>query len=301
MSQVLYSTVIYPCDDFDRFIKDYLESVFNQTNQNFDLLLVLDNVEIQKVEKYIDKYNQIDKNVFIRNFKEEFTPIKLRKKQIDLAYEMNFDTLILSDFDENVALNRVEEIIKNINGYAFAFNDFYVVDHDLKKISETSFFKTREIPKEVTSYKDILEFNFIGLGSVALNLKAFDYNNLEFPKEIKALDWYVATKVLLSGSKGIALYNTYANYRQHESSFVGFNFKLNSEKLEQGIAVKLAHYSNLTSHNEAFKELYNEMIELKKYLQDNGIDEYIELVNTKFDTSKFCWWENIKTKKELGI
>ncbi|WP_066164089.1 glycosyltransferase [Aliarcobacter cryaerophilus] len=301
MSKTLYSTVIYPCDDFDRFIKDYLESVFKQTIQDFDLLLVLDNVEVEKVEEYLSEYNNIDKKVFIRNFKEGFSPIELRKKQIDLAYELEFDTLILSDFDENVAHNRVEEVIKNIDGYAFAFNDFYVVDQDLKKISETSFFQTRKIPNEVTTYKDILEFNFIGLGSIALNLKEFDYKILEFPKEIKALDWYIATRVLLSGVKGISLHNTYANYRQHESSFVGFDFKLNKEKLEQGIAVKLAHYNSLISCSDVFKDLYNEMMELKTYLQDNVIDKYIELVNTKFDTSKFCWWENIKTKKELGI
>lgn len=301
MNKTLYSTVIYPCDNFDRFIKDYLASVFNQTGQDFDLLLILDNVEIGKVEKYLNEYNKIDKKLFIRNFKKDYTPIELRKKQIEIAYELKFDTLILSDFDENVALNRVEEIVKNINGYAFAFNDFYVVDQDLKKISETSFFQTRKIPKEVTSYKDILEFNFIGLGSIALNLKEFNYSNLEFPKEIKALDWYIATKVLLNGGKGISLHNTYANYRQHESSFVGFDFRLNKKKLEQGITVKLAHYNSLRDYNRIFKDLYNEMTELKKYFQKYGIDEYIELVNTKFDTSKFCWWENIKTKKELGI
>ncbi|MCT7495767.1 hypothetical protein N5S93_09070 [Aliarcobacter cryaerophilus] len=301
MNKTLYSTVIYPCDNFDRFIKDYLASVFNQTGQDFDLLLILDNVESGKVEKYLNEYNKIDKKLFIRNFKKDYTPIELRKKQIEIAYELKFDTLILSDFDENVALNRVEEIVKNINGYAFAFNDFYVVDQDLKKISETSFFQTRKIPKEVTSYKDILEFNFIGLGSIALNLKEFNYSNLEFPKEIKALDWYIATKVLLNGGKGISLHNTYANYRQHESSFVGFDFRLNKKKLEQGITVKLAHYNSLRDYNRIFKDLYNEMTELKKYFQKYGIDEYIELVNTKFDTSKFCWWENIKTKKELGI
>lgn len=301
MSKNLYSTVIYPCVNFDRFIKDYLVSVFNQTRQDFDLLLILDNVEIGKVENYINEYNKIDKKIIIKNFKEGFSPIELRKKQIELAYELQIDTLIFSDFDENVAHNRVEEIVKNINGYAFAFNDFYIVDQDLKKTSETSFFQTRKVPKEVTSYKDILEFNFIGLGSIALNLKEFNYINLEFPKDIKALDWYIATRVLLSGSKGISLHNTYANYRQHESSFVGFDFKLNKEKLEQGISIKLSHYNSLIDCNSIFKDLYDEMIELKKYFEIYGIDEYIKLVNTKFDTSKFCWWENIKTKKELGI
>lgn len=300
MMRVSYSTVVYPCDDFDLFIKDYLTSVFNQTNQDFDLLLILDNVEPEKVETYLSKYNAGGKDVFIRKFKE-LTPIELRKKQIDLAYELNFDILVLSDFDENVALNRVEEIMKNINGYAFAFNDFYIVDHNLKKIGKASFFTTRDIPKEVVSYKDILEFNFVGLGSMALNLKQFDYSNLKFPKEIKALDWYIATMVLLSGFKGVALYNTYANYRQHKNSFVGFDFKLNEEKLYKGMDVKLAHYCALIECNEIFEHLYYDMVELKRHIQDIGINEYINFVNTKFDISKFCWWENIKTKRELGI
>ncbi|WP_122863686.1 hypothetical protein [Campylobacter showae] len=300
MNRILYSTVVYPCDDFDLFIKDYLASVFNQTNQTFDLLLILDNVEPEKVETYLSEYNTGGKDVFIRKFREH-TPIELRKKQIDLAYELNFDILVLSDFDENVAINRVEEIVKNINGYAFAFNDFYVVDHNLKKASKASFFATRDIPKEVVSYKDILEFNFIGLGSIALNLNRFNYSNLKFPKEIKALDWYIATMVLLSGCKGVALYNTYANYRQHKNSFVGFDFKLNEEKLYKGIDVKLAHYYALIGYHEKFANLYYDMVELKRYIQNIGISEYINLVNTKFDTSKFCWWENIKTKRELGI
>jgi hypothetical protein len=300
MNRILYSTVVYPCDDFDLFIKDYLTSVFNQTYQAFDLLLILDNVEPEKVETYLSKYNIGGKDVIIRKFKEH-TPIELRKKQIDLACELNFDILILSDFDENVAFNRVEEIMKNINGYAFAFNDFYIVDQNLKKTSKASFFATRDIPKEVVSYRDILEFNFIGLGSIALNLNRFNYSNLKFPEEIKALDWYIATMVLLSGCKGVALYNTYANYRQHKNSFVGFDFKLNEEKLYKGIDVKLAHYYALIGYHEIFANLYYDMVELKRYIQNIGTSEYINLVNTKFDTSKFCWWENIKTKRELGI
>ena len=300
MNRILYSTVVYPCDDFDLFIKDYLTSVFNQTYQAFDLLLILDNVEPEKVETYLSEYNTGGKDVIIRKFKE-LTPIELRKKQIDLAYELNFDILVLSDFDENVAFNRVEEIMKNINGYAFAFNDFYIVDQNLNRISETSFFKTREIPEEVVTYKDILEFNFIGLGSMALNLNQFDYGSLNFSEEVKALDWYIATVVLLSGCRGVSLYNTYANYRQHSNSFIGFNFRLDEEKLYRGIAVKLAHYYALIEYNEVFVSLYNDIVELKKYIKDIGVNEYISLVNKKFDTNRFCWWENIKTKKELKI
>lgn len=298
MNKILYSAVIYQSDNFDIFMKDYLVSVFNQTDQNFDLLLVLDDLIVEVIKEYIVRYNKNKKNnIFIQNFKD-YTPIELRKKQIDLAYSFGYDILILSDFDENVAYNRVEEVSKYIYEYAFAFNDFYIVDQNLNRLAEKSFFTTREIPK-VVSYKDILKFNFIGLGSLALNLKFFDYKKIKFPKEIIAFDWYLVTMVLMSGSSGIALYDTYANYRQHNNSLVGFDFKLDKKKLNQGIAVKLAHYGILMKYNNIFSDLYDDMIELKEYIKNCGADAYINFINTNFDTNKFCWWENIKTKRDL--
>ena len=301
MSKTIYGTVIYHCKQFDLFMNDYLESVFNQTYSDFDLLLVLDDIEVSKVKKYVDKYNTMDKKVHIQSFTQQLTPIELRKKLIDIAYEMNADILIFSDFDETVASNRVEEVVGNINDYAFAFNDFYIVDKNLKKLSEKSFFSTRKIPQELTQYTDILSFNFIGLGSLAINLKKFDYDKLEFPKDVQALDWYIASKVLISDCKGITLYNTYANYRQHEDSFVGFNFQLDKKKLRQGLNVKLIHYGYLKKYNEVFENLYNEILELKQYIQSAGEEKYIQMVNSKYDTSKFCWWENIKIKKEVEL
>ncbi|WP_158335644.1 hypothetical protein, partial [Campylobacter concisus] len=146
MNKILYSAVIYQSDNFDIFMKDYLVSVFNQTDQNFDLLLVLDELIVEVIKEYIVRYNKNKKNIFIHNFKD-YTPIELRKKQIDLAYSFGYDVLILSDFDENVAYNRVEEVSKYISEYAFAFNDFYIVDQNLNRLAEKSFFTTRKIPK----------------------------------------------------------------------------------------------------------------------------------------------------------
>ena len=71
------------------------------------------------------------------------------------------------------------------------------------------------------------------------------------------------------------------------------------KKLNQGIAAKLAHYRRLKKYNNIFSDLYDDMIELKEYIQNCGADAYINFINTNFDTNKFCWWENIKTKRDL--
>ena len=67
MNKILYSAVIYQSDNFDIFMKDYLVSVFNQTDQNFDLLLVLDDLIVEVIKEYIVRYNKNKKNIIYIN------------------------------------------------------------------------------------------------------------------------------------------------------------------------------------------------------------------------------------------
>lgn len=300
MNKVLYSTVIYPCENFDTFIKDYLDSVFNQTNQNFDLLIVLDSLEKEVIEKYINKYNKVNKNILLKSIYNK-TPIELREELIKISYKEDVDILIFSDFDETFAADRVEKIIQNIAEYSFVFNNFIVTDNDLNVLDVKSFYQNRNIKKELLNIEDILYFNYVGFGNLAINLKAFDYMSIKFPKNIIAMDWFLASFVLINGGRGLYIEDTFVYYRQHSDSLVGINFKLNKQKLEQGLMVKKLHYQSLILEDNIFKSCYSEILELEKYLQNNGIDKYIKFVNTNFDTSKFCWWENIKTIKELEL
>jgi len=297
--KVIYATVMYECNCFDTFINDYLRSVFEQTVQDFELLIIIDSADKSKIDNNIQKLNINNKTIHIKKYLEALSPIQLRKKLIDISYSLNADILIFSDFDENVASNRVEEIVNNMSNYDFTFNDFYIVDNKLKRLEANSFFHNRDIPAEVTDWHYIQSFNYVGFGSLAINLKSYDYQNLIFPDSIKALDWFIATVVLVNGGNGVKLINTYANYRQHENSFVGFDFNLDEVKLMQGIDVKLSHYDYFKVYKEDFHTLYDNMIELKKYIDENGTEEYIQKINSKFDTNNFCWWENIKTLKEV--
>lgn len=299
IKKLVYATVIYECKEFDVFIKDYLTSVFCQTDQSFELLLILDDVSESVVRKRLKEYKGENKAVHVyKNVKHE-TPIQLRKRLIDKAYSLGADVLVFSDFDETVANNRVEEVRKYIGNYEFVFNDFYIVDDKLNKIQEESFFNSRKIPDEIDNWQDIKYFNFIGFGSLAINLKLYDYNEMIIPDNVFALDWYVATRVLLDGGKGYKLSTTYANYRQHNDSYVGFNFLLTENKLNQGLEVKRNHYLALSKIDSGFLEPYMAIIDLREYIALIGSDMYINAVNSKFDTEKFCWWENIKLKNEL--
>ena len=297
--KIIYSTVIYDCKKFDIFLEDYLESVFGQTDEKFELLILIDNADEEKVKTRIDELNYRDIAVHVFSKNEPKTPIQLRKDLIDLAYQLDADILVFSDFDENVAKNRIKEIRDHINAFDFVFNDFYIVDSNLNRVDDQSFFFRRNIPKEVRDWHDVKSYNFIGLGSLAVNLKNYDYGSIDIPDNILALDWFLATRVLVDGGKGLGLATTYANYRQHDDSFVGFDFGLNEEKLTQGLKVKEDHYKCFKEYNQEFYDLYEGILDLKLYIDEIGKDCYIKMVNSKFDTSKFCWWENIKLRKEI--
>ena len=299
MNKIIYATVIYRCDNFDVFIDDYLNSVFNQTNQNFDLLIISDGVDIAKIKSRVGSHNFNQKNIhYDINFKNH-SPLKLRERIIEIAYNLDANYLIFSDFDENVAPNRVEEIIKNIHSYEFVFNDFFIVNNELKPLREKSFFQMRSIPDEIVDWNEVKSFNFIGFGSLAINLALYDYRKLLCPENIKALDWFIVTKVLLEGGKGKKVNRTFANYRQHNNSFVGFDFYLNQERLLQGIEVKENHYRYFSKYNKKYQDFYSGILDLKKYINRIGKDEYIRIVNSKFNTENFFWWENIKLIDEI--
>ncbi|BBN80417.1 hypothetical protein PA25_04020 [Pseudoalteromonas sp. A25] len=291
--------MVYSCSNFEFFINDYLESVFSQTVQSFDLLIVIDNADEEKVLSALSRYEKASINVHVVNTEGKFSPIQLRKEVILKAYGLQANTLIFSDFDETVAENRVEEIINNITDFDFVFNDFYLTDSMLNRLSQESFFSKRPVPDIVDNFDSVKLCNFVGLGSVALNLSRYRFDELEFPETIVALDWFIVTKVLLDGGIGKKLTTTYANYRQHVDSLVGFDFRLDKNKLKQGIRVKKSHYMAFRDECEIYNELYNELHSLEQYIAEKGEEQYIDNINKQFDASLFCWWENIKLLPEI--
>ena len=263
LDKIIYATVVYECNSFDTFAHDYLESVFKQTDQNFELLILSDDVDLANIKGVVDQFNLNKKKIHYEKSTRRLTPIQLRKELVDISYKLGADVLIFSDFDESVANNRVEEILSNIGNYDFVFNDFFVVDKQLNKIEGDSFFETRNIPNHLLDWREIKLFNYVGLGSMAINLSSYDYKSMVIPDYIIAVDWFIATKELVDGGAGMKLTSTFANYRQHDSSFVGFEFSLNRERLAQGLKVKEGHYKYFKKYDREFNLLYSEILELR--------------------------------------
>ena len=98
LNKIIYATVVYECKNFDIFAHDYLESVFKQTDQNFELLILSDGVDIANIKEIVDQFNVNRKIIHYEKNTRRLTPIQLRKELIDISYKLGGDILIFSDF-----------------------------------------------------------------------------------------------------------------------------------------------------------------------------------------------------------
>lgn len=302
MNKILWATVIYPTPMFDIFLEDHLESIGNQTYKNFDLLLFLDEIPQEYIQKKLNILQE-KTNIHIICLNQEesiLNPTQIRQKIIFYAHQNQYDLLIFSDFDETMDSNRAEETINQIGHFDFSFSSFYITDSKLNKLDSIDFQKKCKTPKDIYDISPIIDKNFIGLGNLAIKVKNSLFASLYYTDLTAccAFDWFLATFMLLHGLKGTRIEHTFVNYRQYQNSYTGIFKPLDVQKLHLGVKVKKTHYQLLKKNNAVFESKFQEILALEEYLLQNQ-DKYIKIINTYFDPTLLCWWENIKTLEEI--
>lgn len=293
---IVFGTVYY--SKAKKYARHFLSSLEGQTTNNFTLLVINDSS---------DKTEEIFEN---RRFKFFIKTVEAQRRGsaavlrgilIREAYRLKADILILGDMDDCFSPNRVEESARLINSYDFLYNNIILMDRHGKIISNNTFAK--KALWEVNNHKDILNKNMIGLSSLCLNLRKLNLRNIRIPDGIIAVDWWLVTRLLLSGKKGIFLKNAFTYYRQHEDNFIGAGSVLNDGLLKKGLESKIRHYRYFSRLGyKDYSERLNQMRRLRRSLGDPfQRKEYISLVNRKFSKERPVWWENILTLEEAGM
>ena len=301
--KIIYGTVIYETRFLNRYLEEFLQSVKNQTYQDFLLLLINDDVSPSRLVDLIDALH-INLELDIVNTNGALSPARLRERLVQEAYKRDGDLLLFADFDDTVTENRVQEVVRQIGDFSFSYQDFYIVDSGNTIISDRSFYKTRDIPETLDTVMPLMNSNFLGLGGLTLNLRKLDFANIHIPDDILAVDWFLPTRILLDGGKGREIKGAYSFYRQHSDSFIGIKFKLTDGNFFQGVKVKKAHYNYFATRKnreqKKYRKLFEDICNLEEHLTDKSKRyAYIDCINTQFTTERFTWWENIKTLKEM--
>lgn len=284
----------------EKYLKEQIESVLNQTYKNIRLVISDDcskdgTINILKQyenDKRIEVHYHEKNQGYIKNFEY-------------LLKQVKNNIYMLSDQDDVWMPEKIrktyEKLIKNDADMVFA--DLEVVDENLKTIYP-SFNKfmllDRKINKYINSYKLNYLYNCI-TGCTLMSKSKWIKDILPIPTDSKYLihDHWIGIIVSLNG-KIVYMPEKYIKYRQHGNNQVGTEkISHGFKKLEQVrklfINVKLGVFGTYVKHNEKFpSELqklnrealeYFKMLEKKKNFNFKGWKTFYKLY--KNETTKY--------------
>lgn len=281
--KIAFGTVVY--EYAYKYYEEFSNSINNQTSNNFDVLLLNDDLN---KEKYNELAKCINNKVINLESKDDSTIPELRIELIKKAKEMSYDLLILGDFDDVFSNDRIEKVkLKYNTEYSFYYNDLYYLN------TNNSFFCT--LPNFTISVNPILESNFLGLSNTSLNLNNINFDILENLKNRQTLtfDWMIFSLLLLKGHKGEYVKNCRTYYRLHEANTAG-DADTSLEMLKKEIDIKLDHYSKLTDKNLVYSELYDFYTKFKK-----ASFERADILSKYASMNNHYWWGRFNKKSIL--
>jgi len=276
------------------FLDEYFTSIDSQTEKNFDLLILKD--------QYKDKIPDCRINNIIINVEKKETPAQIRQLGIQYAIENNYRNLIFTDTDDYYSENYVENLIAGLENSDFTYSNIVPVDNKGCVIKSNIV-----IPDYAKQYKDIINYNYIGLGCSAVKTQIV--KGVDIPRDIIAVDWYLYTTLLLNGFAGEKICDAFVNYRQHVNNIVGGLKQLDRKRLFNGIDIKEKHYFYIYNYCLESKNIsvakeydfkYQEILKLNTRVKEKTfLEKYINIVNMNMVEIYKGWWSEIITLEEF--
>ena len=280
----------------EKYLKQQIESILNQTYKNIHLI-ISDDCSTDQTRKILKRYERREN-------------VTIYYQEQNLGYIRNFEFLLkkvsnelymLSDQDDVWEKEKIEKSVAKLEkeNLDLVFGDLEFVDENLKTIykSFNKYMKIdRKIKKYIGDYRLQYLYNCI-TGCTILSKKEFIDKILPLPKKSKYMvhDYWIGLVVALNGKLG-CLEETYIKYRQHGNNQIGIvkqSYKY--KKLEQVrnlfLDVKIGIFSSYVENEQVFPDNlkeqnkkaleYFKMLKNKKYFNFRGWKIFYKLYNTE--------------------
>lgn len=130
--------VIIPIYNVEKYLKGAIESVLQQTYQNFELVLI-DDASTDNSYKIAKSYEHLDKVTLLKNDINKGC-YYTRNKGLEIFSKGEFDYWTIHDSDDISDINRFEKIIKHLSKNPKVIGcktTFMRMDYDTKKVTYT--------------------------------------------------------------------------------------------------------------------------------------------------------------------
>lgn len=260
-----------------KYLDDFFISLKNQTMQNFDVILVNDDIDDKEFSTFLKKYIHFfgSRIKVIKAHSNIFQPYLLRIQLLKAVKEFGYDFLVLCDCDDKCAFNRIEMSQVNCETERWFFYN------ELLNFDDQNLMPP--LPLITEDILQLIEYNYLGLTNTMLVMRHISYEFIKSLKEgnTKVFDWYLYSRILLAGGTGEKIENTYTYYRIHQENIAGVARGMLSDIMREK-QIKQKHYSLLRKYNPIFEKLLN------KYENLILDDSYTK------QKGSFYWWGILK-------
>jgi len=267
-----------------RYFNDFIYSVNNQTEQNFTLVVVLDNI----LEDSLENLDVIS-HVLIKP--KNITPALNRQHLINYIVNNNFDYCIFADGDDILDVNYIQSVKSSLIENKVVFTDLNLILNDNNRYIISDYYQNL-VPSDV-DLKFLKDKNCLGFSNSGFRTDLIN-ENIQIPLDMVAVDWYFYSKLMIT-------YNVTAkfipksliNYRIHEENLAGYN-NLNEELIRKTIEIKLNFYNAMSKINHRYLNFHVKYSKLAELINDE--DYFLKLsdrVFKKYKNKKFLWWQII--------
>jgi hypothetical protein len=291
--KTFFSFVAFP--KIMRYFNEFAESLNKQTDKDFEIIAVCENVDANEVRKLLKNYkvNCIEKS--------NSNSVKNRKDLVSEAVKLDADNIIFGDCDDFFSSNRIANTREYLREYDIVFNELELYGDGIKRKEVIG----SRISNESNFRKEILSKNFIGFSNSGLNLKIVD-KNFFIPDDINAADWWVYSYVMLKNKCKVYFDSSAVTYyRQHENNIIGWNKFYSKEDIISQADEKIKHYKYLSrvcsKYEESIKIEMQKTIDFKKNISDNDYFNKHKCFISKLSKKiNLFWWEHLQPIERLG-
>ena len=262
-------SIIVPNFNHAKFLQVRLDSIFDQTFQNFEVIL-LDDASTDGSQRILEQYREHPKvSQLVINNENSGSPLKQWQKGIALAKgeyiwiaesddfcEPNFLESMVQYFDKDVSLVYCASMNVDEQGKSLGLNDWGFV---MNKERWASDYRNKGI-REIRNY---LNYRNIIINSSAVVFKKDAIANVILPTTMKFCgDWLIWREILVKGD--LQYISTPLNYFRRHSSTSRSSKDLDMEK------IRFREYFFMMKRDQS---LLSRLINIRKY--DWIIDEWL--------------------------
>lgn len=277
----------------EKYIKEQIESLLNQTYINWSLLIRDDGSSdgtVKIIEDYEKKYSEK-----IKILKDNKGSLRAKDNFLELLRNSKEDYIMFCDQDDVWLPNKIEITLKKMleteDGPTLIHTDLKVVDKSLNTIAD-SFWKFQNLDPSRKIHNYLIVQNNITGCTMMINRELANLSSSEFPSGLMH-DWIIGIIASLIGKIEYITEPTIL-YRQHGNNDVG------AKGYSQTILKKIKNFKKIK--NEIYKingqlEIIVKNIKINDFELQKKLNQFINLPNKNLFYRKYWLIKNNFTKQ----